>query len=186
MSATSPTIGAQPSDTDDVLGRSRSHATMPPSSFWRRILSTQPSVGLTIGRLALGLILLPHAFQKVFGAFGGYGWNGTYAFFVQDLHIPGALAALAIIVEFASAIALVLGLFTRLAALGVIAIMGGAIYWVHANYGFFMNWYGQKAGEGFEYHLLAIALAVVLFALGGGSASFDRALASTRIRTRAY
>ena len=75
---------------------------------------------------------------------------------------------------------LILGVLTRLGALGIGAIMVGAIAMVHAPNGFFMNWMGNQKGEGFEYHLIAIALAVVLLALGGGAASIDRLLARRR------
>ncbi len=175
MSATSPS--AQ-SDTDDVLGTTRDEA-MPARSALHWLVRTNDSLGLTIGRLGLGAIMFGHAAQKVFGWFGGHGFASTYAGFTST-GMPGIIAFLVILTEFLSSIALVLGVLTRLGALGITAIMVGAIALVHAPNGFFMNWYGNKPGEGFEYHLLAIGLALVCLLLGGGIVSVDRAIAKPR------
>jgi putative oxidoreductase len=146
-----------------------------------RLVHTDAQLASTIGRLGLGLIMFPHAAQKVLGWFGGYGFSATYDSFTMRLGIPGWLAAVAIIMEFLSSIGLVLGVFTRVSALGIIAMMVGAIVTVHAPNGFFMNWTGHKAGEGFEYHLLAITLGLVCLIAGGGRASIDRLLTRGRV-----
>jgi putative oxidoreductase len=91
--------------------------------------------------------------------------------------IPPFFTVLAILTEFLGTIALALGLFTRAAALAIAIEMVVAVSLVHAQYGFFMNWYGNKQGEGFEYHLLAVGLAVVLMIAGGGALSLDRRIA---------
>jgi putative oxidoreductase len=52
----------------------------------------------------------------------------------------------------------------------------GAIFMVHLPNGFFMNWYGNQKGEGFEFHLLAIAIAAALLLRGAGPFSIDRAV----------
>jgi putative oxidoreductase len=83
---------------------------------------------------------------------------------------------LVIAAEFLGAIALILGLLTRLAAFGLFAVMAGAVYLVHWQNGFFMNWTGNQQGEGIEYHLLVMAIALALMIRGGGRASFDRIL----------
>lgn len=132
-----------------------------------------------IARLTLGLVIFPHSAQKILGLFGGPGLAGAYAG-MTHLGLPGWLAIAAITVEAMSVICLVLGLFTRVASLGIMAIMIGAIVTVHWPNGFFMNWMGKQAGEGFEYHLLAIGLALVCLLLGGGIVSIDRALARSR------
>ncbi len=150
----------------------------------RRITATDARLAPTIARLGLGIVMFPHGAQKVLGWYGGIGFGSTYTFFVQNLHIPGPLAVVAILFELLASIALVLGLFTRAAALVILAIMSVAIATVHLPNGFFMNWYGGKQGEGFEYHLLAITLALVCLVAGGGRASIDRALSSPRFERR--
>jgi putative oxidoreductase len=143
------------------------------------LLSTSSSIAPTIARLVLGGVMLPHALQKVLPVLGGHGWSGTMGFFTS-MGMPSWLAALAILTELFASIMLIAGAFTRLAAVGIAAMMVGAIVLVHAKFGFFMNWMGQKAGEGFEYHLLAIALALVVFVMGGGAGSVDRRLTLRR------
>jgi putative oxidoreductase len=163
-------------DTDDVLGRARSHAIEPERTFVRKLVQTDRALAPAIARVALGAVMLPHGMQKLFGWFGGHGLAATYGFFTTQLGIPGPLAALAIALEIVAPLALLLGAFTRAAALGIIAVMVGAIVVVHLPHGFFMNWEGAKAGEGFEYHLLAIALGLACVIAGGGRASVDRVL----------
>jgi putative oxidoreductase len=141
-----------------------------------RIVGTDASLAAMIARLTLGIVILPHSAQKVFGWFGGGGFSATYDAFTSQMHIPGPIAALAIVLEFLGAVGLILGAFTRLAALSIIVVMLGAIFTVHQPFGFFMNWYGKQAGEGFEYHLLAIGLGLVAFVAGGGRASIDLGL----------
>jgi uncharacterized membrane protein YphA (DoxX/SURF4 family) len=77
--------------------------------------------------------------------------------------------------ELLGSVALLIGLLGRVAAAGIGLIMLGAIFLVHLSNGFFMNWTGQQAGEGFEYHLLALALALVVVIRGSGACSIDRA-----------
>lgn len=167
-------------DTDDVIGHARSDVVAPNGSLLHRLVSTEARLTPTIARLGLALVMLPHALQKAFGWFGGHGFSNTYAAFTNMMHIPGPLAFLAIVTEIVCSIALVFGAFTRLAAAGIIGVMLGAVFYVHAPNGFFMNWTGQQAGEGFEYHLLAILLGLVAVIWGGGHASVDRALMSRR------
>ena len=94
-------------------------------------------------------------------------------------HIPAVFAFLAIMAEFLGGLGLILGALTRIAAFGLAANMIVAVYMVHWRNGLFMNWSGQQKGEGFEFHILAVAMAVVLMARGGGAASVDRALAKS-------
>ena len=110
------------------------------------------------------------------GWFGGYGFRGTMGFFHEQLKIPSVFAFLAIMAEFFGSIGLILGLFTRIAALGIAIVMLAAIFMVHLRVGFFSNWFGNQRGEGFEYHLLAIALCIVLLARGAGAFSLDHML----------
>ena len=151
----------------------------------RRLLSTNPDAGTVAARIALGAIMIPHGFQHALGLFGGYGFGGTLAWMTQTLAFPAPLAALAIATELIAPFALLLGLAGRLAALGIIGIMAGAII-THAPNGFFMNWFGGlPAGtEGFEYHLLAIGLGTVVALNGSGALSVDAWLSTRLGKTR--
>ena len=149
-----------------------------PERGWsvRRALSTTAGWSSTVARLVLAVVMFPHGAQKLLGWFGGYGFAGTLGFLTDKMGLPKPLAASVILIEFAAPLLLVAGLGTRFAALGIGAIMIGAIATVHASQGFFMNWSGTQAGEGFEYHLLALGLVAVLLAQGGGRWSLDRRL----------
>jgi putative oxidoreductase len=167
-------------DTDDVLGRARAEVTAPNASLLNRLVRTDGRIAPTIARLGLGLVMLPHALQKTFGWFGGPGFENAYQAFTTKMQIPGPLAFLAIVTEIVCSVALIFGALTRAAAAGIIGVMLGAIVYAHLPNGFFMNWSGQQAGEGFEYHLLAIALGLVALLAGGGRASVDRLLMTRR------
>lgn len=141
------------------------------------LFKTNDSTAPLIARLTLGLVMFPHGAQKMLGWFGGYGFSGTMNFFTETMHIPAAFAFLAILAEFARALGLITGLLSRVAALGIGSVMAVAILTSHSTNGFFMNWYGNQKGEGFEYHLLAIGLALIVLVQGAGRASFDKAIA---------
>jgi putative oxidoreductase len=128
-------------------------------------------------RLVLAGVMAPHGAQKLLGWFGGYGFSGTMGFFTDKLGVPAPLALLVIVAESFGALALAAGFLTRAAAAGIVAVMAGAVVMAHAPHGFFMNWYGNQAGEGFEYHLLVVGMAAVLVATGAGRASVDAWLA---------
>ncbi len=136
-----------------------------------RFFSTEPNLIFTAARIVLGVVMFPHGFQKLFGWFGGYGFGPTLQYFTS-IGVPKPIAFLVIIAESFGAIGLVLGLFTKLSAFGIILVMIGAAIFVR-QHGFFMNWFGNQAGEGFEYHLLAIALAGILLFGGAGAFSID-------------
>jgi len=142
----------------------------------RKVVKTGDSTTATVLRLALGTVMFAHGAQKGLGWFGGYGIEGTMGFLTQTMGLPWLVAGLVIAIELVGSLALILGALTRPAALGVAAVMVGAVVTVHSKVGFFMDWNGQSAGEGFEYHILAVAMAVALLILGGGAFSVDRAL----------
>ncbi|HLU66395.1 MAG TPA: DoxX family protein [Kofleriaceae bacterium] len=142
----------------------------------KRLLDTDASWVSLLQRLVLAIVIFPHGAQKLLGWWGGGGFAGTIESFGQQ-GIPAALAVLVILAESLGSVALALGLLSRLAALGIACVMVGATVLVHADVGFFMNWTGQQEGEGFEYHLLALALAIPLIIKGGGLYSLDRAIA---------
>src|SRR5512138_1016152 len=143
----------------------------------RRFFATDDSLAGTVLRIALGGVLFPHGAMKLLGWFGGCGYAATALCFVNRQHIPELLAIAVILAESIGAAALVAGFFTRLAALALAVDMTMAIILVHWKIGFFMNWSGKAAGEGFEYHLLMIAIGLALVIKGGGRWSIDGAIA---------
>jgi len=143
----------------------------------KKLFVTDDSWSQLVLRLTLGLVMLPHGAQKVFGWFGGSGFSATLASFTDHMHIPALLAILVILAESLGAVGLLLGLFCRVCAFGIFCNMLGAVLLVHRPNGFFMNWLGKQTGEGYEYHLLAIGIAVALIIRGAGRWSADRTLA---------
>jgi putative oxidoreductase len=163
-------------------------STRTDTSPWRRLLvtslATTPSYGPVVLRLALAGVMFPHGAQKLLGAFGGYGFSGTMGFFAS-MGLPAPVSAGVILLEFFAPILLVLGLGTRGAALGLAGVMLGAIATVHAPNGFFMDWAGTRGAEGFEYHLLAIGIALALVVSGAGRFGLDGKLAARLAGRRA-
>jgi len=141
----------------------------------KRLLGTSNDVALTSLRLVLGVVFFAHGAQKMLGWFGGHGFHGTMGFLGHMM--PAPVALLVICTEFFGGLGLIVGLLTRIAALGIGGEMIGAIFMVHLPNGFFMNWAGNQKGEGIEYHLLVIAMAATLLLRGGGAFSVDRAIA---------
>lgn len=142
----------------------------------KNAIKTRDDYSLFVVRVVLGLVMLPHALQKLFGWFGGGGIDGTLGFF-GSIGIPAALGVLAIAAESFGAIGLITGFLGRFAALGVASVMLGAMAKVHLPNGFFMNWFGNQAGEGFEYHLLVLAMTAAIVIGGSGAFSVDGKIA---------
>ncbi len=142
----------------------------------KKLLATSDNYGLVAARMALGVVFFAHGAQKVLGWWGGYGWSGTMGFFTHSMGIPAPFAVLAIVAEFAGGIGLIVGALSRLAAFGIFVDMAVAVAMVHWRNGFFMNWFGNQKGEGFEYHILAMALALVIILGGAGPLSIDAAV----------
>lgn len=140
--------------------------------FW--LFNTKQDNLAAFLRIVIGVVIFPHGAQKLLGWFGGYGFEGTIGFFTQTLGIPYLFALLAIIAEFFGGLGLITGFLTRLSAFGVAAVMFVAVMLNHLHVGFFMNWSGQQQGEGFEYHILMIALTIAVMVKGAGSFSFDK------------
>jgi putative oxidoreductase len=141
----------------------------------KRLMGTSNDVSLTTLRVVLGVVFFAHGAQKMLGWFGGFGFHGTMGFFAH-MGLPAPVAFLMICTEFFSGLGLIVGLLTRIASLGVAGLMIGAIFMVHLQNGFFMNWMGTQKGEGIEYHLLVLAMAAALLLRGAGAFSLDRAL----------
>jgi putative oxidoreductase len=144
----------------------------------KKLLATVNDNTLTFMRLILGVVFFLHGSQKLLGWFGGFGFSGTMNFFTSMLHIPAPFAVLAICAEFFGGLGLILGLLARVAAFGIAMNMVVAILLVHFANGPFMNWYGNQKGEGYEFHLLALALAITIIIRGAGAFSMDGAIAA--------
>ena len=143
----------------------------------KKILATNPAnTTALIARLAIGLVIFPHGAQKLFGWFGGYGFSGTMSFLTGGAHVPSFLAVLVILIESFGALFVFAGFLTRIAALGLLLQFLGVMFTIHLQNGFFMNWSGTQKGEGIEFFLLLIALALILLFTGGGRASVDAAI----------
>jgi putative oxidoreductase len=148
--------------------------------MFSQILHTTDDLTLTLMRLALGVVFFAHGAQKTLGWFGGNGFKATMSAFTSQMGIPAPIAFLVIAAEFFGGLGLTVGLLGRVAALGVLCVMIGAVWMAHLHNGFFMNWYGNQKGEGVEYHLLAIALALAIAIGGSGAFSLDRLLSKSR------
>src|SRR5438552_16875133 len=142
----------------------------------RRLLVTDDSKATAILRLVLGVVFFAHGAQKMLGWFGGPGFSGSMCLFTGYLHIPAPLAFLAIAAEFVGGLGLIVGFLTRIAAFGIAMNMVVAIAMVHGSFGCFMNWTGTQKGEGFEYHLLVLAITAFLIIRGAGAFSADRTM----------
>ena len=147
--------------------------SLPSRSLVSTALSTSSSPVFTILRLALGVVVFPHGAQKLLGWWGGWGFEGTMGWFAS-IGVPAILGILAIAADFAGALALIAGIGTRIAAFGIGVNMVVATLMVHLPNGFFMNWSGKQKGEGFEFHILAFAMAGALVIGGAGRYSLDR------------
>ena len=143
------------------------------TTFMKYLFQTNDKFSYWVPRVILGCVMLPHGAQKLFGWFGGFGFTNTMTYFTQTTGLPWIIAFLIVMGESLGSLGLILGFFTRLSALGLICIMVGAIITVHIPNGFFMNWFGKQAGEGFEYHLLVIGMSIPLLISGGGKYSVD-------------
>lgn len=163
-------------NTTTTLHASRSTAENLIRSLFLTLLRTNSSVTPSVLRLTLAAVIFPHGAQKMLGWFDGYGFTGTMGFFTSTMGIHWMLAFGVIMIEFFAPFLLLLGAGTRLAALGLGIVMATAMLMVHAQNGFFMNWFGTQKGEGIEYFLLIIGMTFALIVSGGGRWSVDRTI----------
>ncbi|MBU3823690.1 MAG: DoxX family protein [Candidatus Oceanisphaera merdipullorum] len=139
------------------------------TSFTRSLLGSTAGYAALVLRLPIGLILVAHGGQKLFGWFGGYGLEGTGQWLASIGLAPGyVMALLAGSAEFFGGVALILGLFTRPAALVSAFTMLVAIFSVHVSNGLFLT------NNGYEYALALFAATVALLIQGGGRLSLDQ------------
>jgi putative oxidoreductase len=146
------------------------------TAMFKKLFNTDDDVVALVLRVLLGLVFFPHGMQKLTTMFGGYGFIGTMGFFTDKMGVPTVFAFLAIMAEGLGWIGLIAGLLTRVAAFGIAVEMAVAVYMIHWQNGFFMNWFGNQKGEGFEYHILVIAIALALIIKGGGKWSIDKTI----------
>lgn len=168
MAITTATIG-RPAQEQTTRAAER-------NTLLTRLLATEHNWPLFLTRITLALVIFPHGAQKLLGWFGGYGFTGTMGFFTEGLGIPYIFGLLAIVAEFFGAIALATGFLGRAASFGIGMVMIVAAATSHLANGFFMNWGGNQAGEGFEYHLLALGMSIAVMVGGSGALSVDRLL----------
>ena len=150
--------------------------------FGKIIRTDRHNCALAITRIVLGIVMFAHGAQKMLGWFGGYGFSGTMGFFTHTAGIPAPFAFLAICAEFFGGLGLIVGFLSRIAAFGIACNMLVAVVMIHRHVGFFMNWTGNQKGEGFEYHLLVLAIAAAIIVAGAGALSIDGYLSRDRAR----
>lgn|SRR5690606_3448662 len=138
------------------------------------LINTDASWAPFVVRVLLGVVVFPHGAQKLFGWFGGFGFQGTMELFAEAFGLPTVVGLLVILLESVGAAALVVGLGTRIVALGFTGLAIGIAWVSHVEHGFFMNWFGNQKGEGIEYFLLWGGMALALVIAGGGKLSVDR------------
>jgi putative oxidoreductase len=139
-----------------------------------KLFNTTPDWTPFILRVILGGVVFAHGAQKLFGWFGGYGFNGTMVFFTDTVGLPWIVGFTVIMLEAIGSIVLVSGLATRLMALSYTLLGIGILFTSHVKNGFFMNWFGNQPGEGIEFFLLWLAISTTLIITGGGRLSLDQ------------
>jgi putative oxidoreductase len=122
-------------------------------------------------------MFVAHGAQKLFGAFGGPGLDGIVG-------MLGPVGYLVAVGEFFGGLGIALGVLSRFSAAANAVIMLGAVAMVHGKVGFFMNWSGAQAGEGYEFHLVAIAALLPIVVGGPGRLALGRLLLPARAERR--
>ena len=140
------------------------------------ILVTKSDWGALAARLTLGIVLFPHGAQKMLGWFGGYGFTGTMDALTSQMHLPSIVAFAVILIEFLGSLSLIMGFASRLWSLAISGLFIGIIISTQLEHGFFMNWYGNQSGEGYEFSLLIIGIALAVLINGSGKYALDNEL----------
>jgi len=137
------------------------------------VFNTSENWSITILRVVLGVVIFSHGAQAMLGWFGGFGLSATIQALTNFMGLPCVVAVFVICVQFFGSIMLLAGFGTRVASLGILGMFIGMISY-HIDFGFHMNWLGTKQGEGYEYHVLVLAMSSALLIAGGGSFSLDQ------------
>jgi putative oxidoreductase len=122
----------------------------------KKIFSIGQSIAPFLLRLFLALVLFPHGVQKLLGWLGGFGFNGTMAYFTETVKLPWIIGFLVIVIEFFSPIALLLGFAVRLWSFVIAIVMAGIILTHFTGY-FFMNWFGNQKPREWSFSCLLLA-----------------------------
>ncbi len=146
-------------------------------------LKNSDAMASWILRISLAIVIFPHGAQKLFGWFGGYGFSGTMGFFTETMNLPWLIGFFTIMLESIGAIVLILGFKTRIVAALYLILAIAIVFTSHLEHGFFMNWFGNQQGEGYEYFLLWIGMAISLILSGGGEYSIDGILKLRQSKT---
>ena len=131
-----------------------------------KIISTDENIASIFLRISIAVMLFPHGVQKI------TAFSDMIDILGNGYGLPGFIAVLVILIEFLAPLIIIIGAGTRLGALLIAIIMLGAIPY-HIQNGFFINWFGNQAGEGYQFHILAVGAALALAVLGGGRFSVD-------------
>lgn len=149
----------------------------------KKLVQTEDDAAIAVVRIMLGVVFFGHGAQKMLGWFGGHGFSGTMGAMTQ-MGLPAAVVLLVILAEFFGSLGLIVGFLGRIAAFGIACVMLGAVFMVHLPFGFYMNWYGAQKGEGIEYHLLALGMALAVMIKGSGRWSIDRSFSDKALYAR--
>jgi len=112
----------------------------------------------------------------MFGWFNGYGFEGSMQYFTKTVGLPWIIGLIVIGLEFFGALALIVGIGTRIFSVLYLVLAIGIVLFTRLEFGFFMNWFNNQKGEGYEYFLFWIAIALALVMLGPGKYSIDSLL----------
>ena len=135
--------------------------------FMRFLYHTDSNMAGLIARVFIGAVILPHGLPKLLS------FEQSVGGLASGVGLPYYIAVLVVIAESVGAVSLIIGFLSRFCALSMIVIMAGAVQLFHFKHGFFMNWKGNQTGEGYEYHLLVVGLALVVVVCGSGRFSID-------------
>ena len=134
--------------------------------FLLKVLKTEDQGVSLVLRMGLAIVIFPHGLQKI------SAFSDMIGILTNTYGLSSVIAVLVILIEFFAPLVLILGLATRLGSILIAIVMLGAIPF-HWDNGFFMNWFGNQPGEGFQFHIIVIAAAIALALLGGGKWSLD-------------
>jgi putative oxidoreductase len=151
--------------------------------MWRKLIATDNSYSWLILRVLLGTVMLAHGVQKAFGWFEGFGWTNSVNYFTHTVGLPAPLAAFIIFIETIGAVLLIIGFAARINVVLMGIVIAGAFFVNHLPNGFYMNWFGNHKGEGYEFDILFWAITAVLAINGSGKFSIDRWLYSRKINS---